>query len=178
MIANRKYFAFSLFQQNGSQVTSICKHTFVNSSHDIGVDPKNWSCFIGLKDDESDHSKISRKKSLKELNLALNSLYKPNLDFIERINMKQKSWQATHYEFLEQMTIKQIVRMAGGEKSKGFAKPRPAKVSPEVATMAKQLPESFDWRNVNGINYVSPIRNQQSCGSCYAYGNFGWSYFF
>lgn len=172
MIAGRKYFAFSLFQQNGSQVTSICKHTFINSSHEVGVDPKNWSCFVGLKEDEPGYKTPSEKKSMKNLNLALNSLYKPSLDFIERINLKQKSWQATHYEFLQKMTKKQIVRMAGGEKSKGFTKPRPARVSPEMATMVKQLPESFDWRDVNGINYVSPIRNQQSCGSCYAYGNF------
>ena len=34
---------------------------------------------------------------------------------------------------------------------------------------AKVLPEEFDWRNVDGKNYVSPIRNQGSCGSCYAF---------
>ena len=35
---------------------------------------------------------------------------------------------------------------------------------------AKALPEEFDWRNVDGKDYVSPIRNQASCGSCYAFG--------
>lgn len=33
------------------------------------------------------------------------------------------------------------------------------------------LPESFDWRNINGTNFVSPIRNQGSCGSCYAFAS-------
>jgi hypothetical protein len=32
----------------------------------------------------------------------------------------------------------------------------------------QKLPEVFDWRNVDGANYDSPIRKQGECGSCYA----------
>jgi hypothetical protein len=35
------------------------------------------------------------------------------------------------------------------------------------------LPENFDWRNINGENFVSPVRDQQRCGSCYAFGATG-----
>ena len=45
-----------------------------------------------------------------------------------------------------------------------------SKVKEADVLKAQVLPEEFDWRNVDGKNYVSPIRNQGSCGSCYAFG--------
>jgi len=33
----------------------------------------------------------------------------------------------------------------------------------------RMLPTAFDWRNVAGHTYIGPVRNQGSCGSCYAF---------
>ncbi|MBW2709168.1 MAG: hypothetical protein JRD04_07800 [Deltaproteobacteria bacterium] len=34
----------------------------------------------------------------------------------------------------------------------------------------RQLPASFDWRSHNGHTYIGPVRDQGSCGACYAFG--------
>lgn len=34
----------------------------------------------------------------------------------------------------------------------------------------RELPSSFDWRNYNGHSYIGPIRDQGTCGACYAFG--------
>lgn len=33
-------------------------------------------------------------------------------------------------------------------------------VNAEEAKMAAALPEHLDWRNIDGVNFVSPVRNQ------------------
>lgn len=36
-----------------------------------------------------------------------------------------------------------------------------------------ELPESFDWRNVKGYDFVAKPKNQEACGSCYTFSYSG-----
>lgn len=44
-------------------------------------------------------------------------------------------------------------------------------VFPLLRDVVPQLPQSWDWRNVDNKNWVVPIRNQRGCGSCVVFAS-------
>ncbi|XP_022104025.1 dipeptidyl peptidase 1-like isoform X2 [Acanthaster planci] len=163
VLNKKKYFAFSKYVKEGKKYKSICDETLPGWSHNVvGTD---WACYVGTKNQTKNRPPPEKPVD------ASKQLYKIDRDLINKINAAQSSWKAGVYPEYEKMTVEEMVRRRGGRASIMASKPSPAPVTEAVRNLAKTLPLSFDWRNVNGQNFVSPVRNQGGCGSCYAFGS-------
>jgi len=181
-VAGRTYFAFSEYRQQGESVVSLCSRTRAGQgwSHDVTV--RNWACFTGKRIPEAGaRPQIKIHKDSRRSVRTEAEAYSQSEEDAEDINTKQSSWTATVYPQLQQMEMASVVKMMGGERSVLNTKPRQEGkhphnnlVSSNKADSPKSyLPESWDWRQVNGVNYVSDVRNQGICGSCYAFSSMG-----
>uniref|UniRef100_A0A3Q2NTD8 Dipeptidyl peptidase 1 n=1 Tax=Fundulus heteroclitus TaxID=8078 RepID=A0A3Q2NTD8_FUNHE len=178
VLGGYKWFGFFKYTQDGSKVTSYCDQTLPGWVHDVLG--RNWACFVGKKVKANVIENIIHFMILILLSSfhssprrLLPKPYKHNLDFITLINTVQSSWKAVAYPEHEMYTLRELHYRAGGPASRIPVRVRPAPVEAGLAKMAAALPEHWDWRNVNGVNFVSPVRNQASCGSCYSFATMG-----
>jgi len=170
-LGGRKYFAFQYCDETApKQWTSYCDQTFNGWSHDLVVNnqypPLNWACYFAKKKESNGLPKVS---PVQEDLSNIRQLYGLQHEFVESINNHQSLWTAGVYEEYENMTLSGMINRAGGRKTMNRIPTRP--VDKNILKLADDLPPAFDYRNVNGRNFITPVRNQGECGSCYAYGS-------
>jgi len=178
-VSGRSYFAYSDYEETSpDKVTSRCYQTSPGGgwSHDVTV--RNWACFTGRKVEKTGEifQPKYHKTEVSQLHKA-SQLYTQTKEDVETINSKQSSWKATLYPSMQNIPVKDIYNMRGGIRSVLHTKPtpKPATLMSKNVNLSEKsyLPSSWDWRNVSGVNYVSDVRNQASCGSCYAFSSMG-----
>jgi len=199
-VALHKFFAF--FWWSGELPPSKnfeynCKKTMGGWSSDILG--REHRCFVAIKDHPMGAPfpgyKDPEKSKEVPVGATLSKPFEIDHEIVDRINSKPGvTWEAETYEDMWNpgMTLRQAkayqgqfvpkekvhsesklrfkpLRNAAEEESTESVKPVATSFNAD-----KEVPKSWDWRNVNGgQNFVSPVRHQDMCGSCYVFASAG-----
>jgi len=93
---------------------------------------------------------------------------------VDQVNTAIKAYGAgwvAKDNWVSQLTTAQVKRMLGLRTPPDvnlMFKAGKSKISKNTSTTAV-----FDWRSVNGVNWVTPVHNQGYCGSCVAFATAG-----
>jgi hypothetical protein len=110
-------------------------------------------------------------------------VYRSNPDFLKQVNSAQSLFTVRAYAEFEGVPLEHLERKRGGKhdlrevaRMHGATEKKPShKCTNKKNNHSSkfEIPAAFDWRNVSGVDYVSPVRDQGQCGSCYAFSSAG-----
>lgn len=119
--------------------------------------------------------------------IEADALFEPNYSFIEAVNTAGLTWKAGVHKNFVGRRMQDMMRMLGGRsrskdthrelasnhhEAANHRRNKPASqqtLQPSSSSSSNSpMPEKFDWRNKDGKNYITPVKNQGNCGSCYS----------
>jgi hypothetical protein len=136
---------------------------------------------LAIKGDSS----LAISELMKDPNVIYARLSDPNLEAtvsatIDRINSQTSGVWTAGYTIPGIMTPEDrskllgssspIARPATDSSTQQASNARFSAIRKSLASgQAPSLPNSFDWRTYNSTNYITPIKSQRGCGSCWAF---------
>ena len=192
------YFAFSNWTTavNGSTISN-CDWTLPGWAHRMTTPANEWRCYTGMRRASSVKPPVA--PPVQKVDRCATDggageqerrsrVFRHDQVFIDAVNAAQSSFTVRRYPEWEGLTIGELEQRAGGRSSGAdvasflermqtdsvvAASHRHIRDIRRAAASVGALPSSWDWRNVSGINYVSPVRDQGQCGSCYIFSSTG-----
>lgn len=167
-IADTKFFAFSKYKSTGTHDYSYFGETFPGWYHPSdGIDTKRWGCYYGIK-----KTKVEPQMYRKFGDRPVQDVFVPEEDLITYVNNAKTTWKAKRYAQFEGRPMVEVQRNFGTVLPHYKLQPEDRSeqqlwANDELIDVS-DIPDSWDWRNVGGQNFVGPIINQGSCGSCFA----------
>ena len=173
-IDGRIWWAYFSFDKSGYD----CSQTSVGFAHD-----KTGTSFARIQGVQQNPT-TGFVPHAEALEIGQDRLVMEDLEFISKINEKQPFWRAHHDKTHDGYTLKALQAKLGQRETVDPADvPRSTRNIDSVVGRAMRqhkrivretgLPENLDWTNKDGVNYVSPVDDQASCGSCYSFASMG-----
>lgn len=177
-IDGRKWWAYYYFDEFHSY-NNDCSRTKVGYQRDDLM--TSWNCIQGAKIAELDGSPVVGLTGQKQDNQSIWDHQTLSKQFVEnerkvaQINQKAKTWTAKPYFKHEKYTIGEMQARQGREKMD--MRDNDQQTYEEKLETARNFqfpagaPTNWDWRNVNGKRFDSPVWDQAGCGSCFAFAS-------